>query len=95
VTADWRCKPTCTPTHHRAPSPAPGPSTRDHALEPNAGYDFEVYLGRRVELASAWNASLSVRSRYFVGGSQEASNDYQEISGALTWLDRWTLSGCR
>jgi hypothetical protein len=67
-------------------------STRDHGLEPNAGYDFEAYLGRRVELASAWNASLSVRSRYFVGGSQEASNDYQEISGALTWLDRWTLS---
>jgi uncharacterized protein (TIGR02001 family) len=67
-------------------------TTRNQELEPGAGYDFEIYLGRRVELASAWNATVSARSHYFVGGGQEASNDYQEISGALTWLDRWTLS---
>jgi len=67
-------------------------STRDHALEPGGGYDFEIYLGRRVELGSTWNATVSVRSHYFVGGPQESSDDYQEISGTLTWLDRWTLS---
>jgi uncharacterized protein (TIGR02001 family) len=67
-------------------------STRDHGLDPGAGYDFEIYLGRRIELASAWNATVSARSHYFLGGGQESSNDYQEISGALTWLDRWTMS---
>ena len=67
-------------------------STRDHALEPGAGYDFEIYLGSRIELGSAWNATVSARSRYLVGGRQEASNDYQELSGTLSWLDRWTLT---
>ena len=67
-------------------------STRDHGLDPGAGYDFEIYLGRRIELASAWNATVTARSHYFLGGGQESSNDYQEISATLTWLDRWTVS---
>ncbi|HKF97882.1 MAG TPA: hypothetical protein VKB20_06475, partial [Steroidobacteraceae bacterium] len=29
---------------------------------------------------------------YLAGGSQEISDDYQEISAALTWLDVWTVS---
>jgi uncharacterized protein (TIGR02001 family) len=67
-------------------------STRDQSLDPGARYDFEIYLGRRIDLASAWNATVSARSHYFVGRDQESSNDYQEISGALAWLDRWTVS---
>ena len=67
-------------------------STRDRALEPGAGYDFEIYLGHRFDLSSAWNATLSARSHYFPGATGEVSDDFQELSAVLTWLDRWTLS---
>ena len=67
-------------------------STRDHTLDPYADYDAEIYLGQRFNLSSTWSVALSARAHYFVGGTQEGSTDYQEISGALTYLDRWTLS---
>jgi len=67
-------------------------STRDRALEPGAGYDLELYLGHRFDLTSEWNASVSARSRYPLGGRNEPSDDYQELGAALTWLDRWSLS---
>jgi hypothetical protein len=35
---------------------------------------------------------LSARSHYFPGATGEASDDFQELSAALTWLDRWTVS---
>jgi uncharacterized protein (TIGR02001 family) len=67
-------------------------STRERRLEPGAGYDMEAYLGHRFELATAWSATLSARSHYFLGGGAEGSDDYQELSAALTWLDRWNVS---
>ncbi len=67
-------------------------STRDHALDPYAGYDVEIYLGHRVDLGSAWALSFSARSHYYAGRTQELSDDYQQLSGALIWLDRWALS---
>ena len=67
-------------------------STRDVDLEPYADYELEVYLGQRFDLSNAWSATLSGRAHYFLGGSQEFSDDYQEISAALGWLDVWTLS---
>jgi uncharacterized protein (TIGR02001 family) len=67
-------------------------STRDHDLDPYADYDVELYLGHRFELTSAWGASLSARARYYVGGNQPFSNDYQEITGTVTYLDSWSLS---
>jgi len=67
-------------------------STRDHDLDPYADYDLEIYLGHRFDLSSSWSATLSARGHYFVGGAQEGSTDYQQITGSLTYLDRWTLS---
>lgn len=67
-------------------------STRSSDLEPGARYDLEVYLGQRFNLSSAWNATLSVRSHYYAGGVGESSDDYQEILGTLTYLDRWSIS---
>ncbi len=67
-------------------------STRERDLDPGARYDLEVYLGHRFDLSSVWNATLSLRSHYYAGGTQEASNDYQEILGTLTYLDRWSFS---
>jgi hypothetical protein len=67
-------------------------STRDSNLEPGAAGEVQLYLGQRFGLGSAWSASVSGRADYFVGGSAHHSDDYQEISAALTWLDRYTLS---
>jgi uncharacterized protein (TIGR02001 family) len=67
-------------------------STRDSNLEPYANYEIELYLGHRFDLSNSWSASLSGRAHYFVGGAQEVSDDYQEITAAVTWLDFWTLS---
>jgi Bacterial protein of unknown function (Gcw_chp) len=67
-------------------------STRDRSLEPLTPAELQVYLGQRLALGSAWSVTLSGRSDYFVGGNPDHSVDYQEISAALTWLDRCTLS---
>jgi uncharacterized protein (TIGR02001 family) len=67
-------------------------STRDHNLEPGADYDVAVYVGHRFDLSSAWNATLTALNYSYVGGEQELSNDYQELSASLGYLDRWTFS---
>lgn len=67
-------------------------SSRSSQLDPNANYEIEAYLGHRFDLSNDWSAILSGRAHYLVGGTQEISDDYQEISAALTWLDVWTFS---
>jgi uncharacterized protein (TIGR02001 family) len=67
-------------------------SSRDSQLEPYANSELEIYLGHRFELGNAWSATLTGRARYLVGGTQEVSDDYQEIAAAITWLDAWTVS---
>jgi Bacterial protein of unknown function (Gcw_chp) len=67
-------------------------STRDRSLEPLTPAEAQVYLGQRFALGGAWTVTLSGRSDYFVGGGADHSVNYQEISVALTWLDRCTLS---
>ncbi len=67
-------------------------STRAGHLAPYADYELEAYLGHRFDLTNAWSATLSARAHYLLGGQQEASDDYQELSAAVTWLDAWTLS---
>lgn len=67
-------------------------STRDDDFEPGASGEMQVYVGRRFSVSSAWSATVSARADYFVGGPARHSDDYQEISAALTWLDRYTLS---
>ena len=67
-------------------------STRDRSLEPGTPAELQVYLGQRLILGSDWTASFSGRADYFVGAPTTHSDDYQEISAALTWLDRCTVS---
>jgi len=67
-------------------------STRDPDLEPETSAEVQLYLGQRFSLGGAWSAALSGRADYLVGGSAERSAYYQEISAALTWLDRCTFS---
>jgi hypothetical protein len=67
-------------------------STRDSDLEPGTSAQMQVYVGQRWSLGADWSATLSGRADYFVGGSPHRSDDYQEISAAFTWLDRYTVS---
>ena len=67
-------------------------STRDSHLEPGTPAEMQLYLGQHFSLGSGWSATVSGRADYFVGGPAGHSDDYQEISAAFTWLDRYTLS---
>lgn len=68
-------------------------SSRDSDLDPDANSVLELYLGHRFELGTAWSATASARSRYYLSASSyQPSDDYQEISAALTYLDRWSVS---
>ena len=67
-------------------------STRDSNLEPYADYELDIYLGHRFDLSDAWSTSVSGRAHYLLGGQQGVSDDYQEISVAVTYLDFWTVS---
>jgi uncharacterized protein (TIGR02001 family) len=67
-------------------------SSRDRTLYPYARADLDVYFGHRFDFGGIWSASLSAHARYFVGGTQPTSDDYQEITASVTYLDSWTLS---
>jgi uncharacterized protein (TIGR02001 family) len=66
-------------------------SSRDRDLDPGAAGELEIYLGHRFNLGSAWSATVSARSHYFLGASQ-SSADYQEVSASFAWLDRCTFT---
>ncbi len=67
-------------------------STRDSHLEPGASGELQAYAGGRLALGAEWSATLSARADHLIGGSEQASDDYQEIDAALSWLDLCTLS---
>jgi len=74
-------------------------STRDNNFEPYADFDVELYLGQRFDLSNVWGVTMEARSHYYVGVAQhyagaahQPSDDYQQISASLVYLDRWTLS---
>jgi hypothetical protein len=67
-------------------------SSRDRRLEPGTPAELQLYLGQRFALGADWAAVLSGRADYFVGAPAEHSDDHQEISAALSWLDRLGFS---
>jgi hypothetical protein len=67
-------------------------TTRSDLLYPYDDYETEVYIGHRFELDNSWSGSVSGRAHYFVAGTVGGAADYEELSAALTWLDRWTFS---
>jgi uncharacterized protein (TIGR02001 family) len=67
-------------------------SSRDSDLEPGADALVDVYLGHHFELSTAWSLTARGRARYYVNASDyEPSADYQELSLAVGYLDRWSL----
>ena len=67
-------------------------STRDRNLEPGTPAEMQVYVGQHFSPGGDWSIAVSGRADYFVGGPARHSDDYQELSVALSWLDRYTVS---
>jgi hypothetical protein len=67
-------------------------STRDRNLEPGTAGELQFYIGQRFALRGGWSASLSGRADYLVDGDADHSDDYQEITASVSWLDRYTFS---
>jgi uncharacterized protein (TIGR02001 family) len=67
-------------------------TTRDHALAPGAAADMDVYFGRRLTLSDAWSARLTAYSHQYMGGAQRISDDYQELTAQVAYLDLWSFS---
>ncbi len=67
-------------------------TTRDRDLEPGTWGETQLYLGQRLNLSTSWTATLGARADYFVGGTPRRSDDYQELSFTLTWLDQLSFS---
>ena len=68
-------------------------SSRDQDLAPGANAELAAYLGHRFALNSVWNAALSGRAHVFLSPSSYAPSDnYEEISASLTYLDSWSVS---
>jgi hypothetical protein len=65
---------------------------RDHNLEPGAWYDIEAYVGQRFVLNGSWNASVMASDWFYVGGSQDANNDFQQVTASVSYQDLWTVS---
>jgi uncharacterized protein (TIGR02001 family) len=55
-------------------------------------YELEAYLGHRFDLSPAWSATLTAVNYSYLSGNAPLSNDYQEISVAVSYLDLWTVT---
>lgn len=60
----------------------------------NTGWDYELdaYLGHRFDLSPAWSTTLTAVNYSYLGGNAPLSNDYQEVSVAVSYLDLWTVT---
>ena len=67
-------------------------SSRDRNLEPGTASEVQIYAGQRFALGGGWSFTVSGRADYYVGGVADHSDDYQELSVAFSWLDRYTFS---
>jgi uncharacterized protein (TIGR02001 family) len=60
----------------------------------NLGWDYalEEYLGHRFDLSPSWSATLTAVNYSYLKGNVRQSDDYQEVSAALSYLDFWTVT---
>lgn len=55
-------------------------------------YELEAYVGHRFDLSPAWSTTVTAVEYFYLHGNVPFSNDYQELSATLAYLDRWSLS---
>jgi uncharacterized protein (TIGR02001 family) len=54
--------------------------------------ELETYLGHRFDISPSWSTTATVVNYSYLGGNVHTSNDYQELTLAASYLDRWNLS---
>jgi uncharacterized protein (TIGR02001 family) len=54
--------------------------------------EVETYLGHRFDLSPSWSTTVTAVNYSYLGGNVHTSNDYQELTLAASYLDRWNLS---
>jgi uncharacterized protein (TIGR02001 family) len=55
-------------------------------------YELEEYLGHRFDLSPSWSTTLTAVNYSYLNGNASLSNDYQEVSAAVSYLDSWTAT---
>jgi uncharacterized protein (TIGR02001 family) len=55
-------------------------------------YELQLYVGHRFDLTPAWSATLTAVDYTYFRHSRASSDDYQELSASLSFLDRWSVS---
>jgi hypothetical protein len=55
-------------------------------------FELEFYLGQRFDLSPAWSTTLTVVNYSYLHDPAPSSDDYQEISASVAYLDRWSVS---
>ena len=63
-----------------------------NSREPRADFEVEAYAGKRFQLSSAWSATVSAVDYFYLEREATPSDDYQELSVAISYLDSWNLS---
>jgi uncharacterized protein (TIGR02001 family) len=65
-----------------------------HAPYGYLGWDYELeeYLGHRFDLSPAWSVTVTAVNYSYQGGNAPLSDDYQELSAAVSYLDFWTVT---
>jgi len=72
-------------------------STLGHTLQRSWGsfgwdYELETYLGHRFDVSPSWSTTLTAVNYSYLNGNVRMSNDYQEVSAAVSYLDLWTTT---
>ncbi|HET9388612.1 MAG TPA: TorF family putative porin [Steroidobacteraceae bacterium] len=57
-----------------------------------ADFELEEYLGHRFDLSPLWSTALTAVNYSYLARNIPFSNDYQELSASLSYLDLGTLS---
>lgn len=57
-----------------------------------ADYELEEYVGHHFELSPLWSTTVTAVNYSYRASNIPFSNDYQELSASLSYLDLWTVS---
>jgi uncharacterized protein (TIGR02001 family) len=55
-------------------------------------YKLEEYIGHQFALSGSWSATVTAVNYSYLDGNVPLSNDYQELSLAISYLDLWSVT---
>ncbi|HEY3784947.1 MAG TPA: TorF family putative porin [Steroidobacteraceae bacterium] len=67
-------------------------STLRKISQHGANFELEEYVGHRFDLSPLWSTTLTAVNYSYRASNIPFSNDYQELSASVSYLDLWTVS---